>query len=155
MQTDVKLNALGLPVGLVPPTKLDDNDLIQVKTKFDPKTGSTIPVEEKLDFQKLIESYADQAGIDFMIKQVKLGAVPLSALADDGKHSGDISGLSDNIDDAYQAAVVAKSDQNKILAALGLNADATPEQIKSAIAGIYEKAQADKSVKEEVKDNAE
>lgn len=156
MVTEVKVNALGLPVGLIEPTKLEDNDLIQVKTKFDAKTGSTEPVEEKLDFQKLIASYEDQAGIEYMIKQVKLGAVPLSALADDGKHSADVSGVADNIDDAYQNALVAKSDQDKILTALGLDASATPDQIKSALAGIYEKAQADKNPKkEEVKDNAE
>ena len=151
----VKYNFLGLAIGVIPPTKANDNDLIQVKTEFDKKTGSTHPVEEKLDFQKMIESYKDEAGIDFMMKQVKLGALSLSSLADDGKHSADISNAPEHVDDAYQRAVVAKSDANKIYAALGVDANATPEQIKEALAKIYAKAHSEPAKKEEVKDNAQ
>lgn len=154
-QTEVKKNFLGLAIGVIPASKCDDNKLIQVKTEFDKKTGSTHPVEEALDLTELIQSYKDLAGIDFMIKQVKLGAVPLSALKDDGKHSGDVSKVPEDINDAYQRAVSAKSDQNKILSALGLDDKATPEDIKNALAAIYAKAHPEvKEVKEEVNENA-
>ena len=120
-KSDKIFNCLGLEVGLVPPVVLDDNALIEVKTEFDPATGSTKPVESALDFQKLIESYKDQCGVEYMIKQVKLGAVQLSALADDGQHSADVSGVPETAADAYQAGLAASAELDGFAKALGVN----------------------------------
>lgn len=149
------LNALGYPKVPVVPTKLDDNRFIQLKVKFDPATGSTVPEEEVLDFQKVIESYREQCGVEFMIKQVKLGAISLASLADDGQHGADIAGSPDNINDAYQAAVVGNDNIAGLEKALDVNLEGlTQEQAEAAIKGklaeIYAAVQ-----KKEVNNDAE
>lgn len=151
-----ELNALGYPKTPIKPSILDDNKYIQLETEFDKETGSTRPVEKALDFQKLIESYADMAGVEYMIKQVKLGAVSLSDLADDGKHGFDVSAAPGDVNDAYQKALYAGSELDKLGKALDLDLgsldhEAAEKAITDKIAAIYEA----RNKQVEVKNDAE
>lgn len=135
----------------VPPeaSKLDEKFLVQAKPVLDPKTGETkIDESDKLDLVELIQSYKGQCGIEFMLKQMKLGVVTSESIADDGKHSGDASGPLD-INDAYRAQLV-QAEAKKILAdTLGIKDELTEENIKARLAEIYGKADAPKVVLEE------
>lgn len=131
------------------PSKLDERFLVQAKPVLDPKTGETkIDESDKLDLYELIQSYKDQCGIEFMLKQIKLGIVTPESLADDGQHSGDVSGPMD-INDAYRAQLV-QAEAKKVLAdTLGIKDELTEEKIKARLAEIYGKADAPKVAAEE------
>lgn len=131
------------------PDKLDERYLVQLKPVLDPKTGNTsVDESDKLDLVELIQSYKDQCGMEFMLKQVKLGVVGIESLADDGKHSGDASGPLD-INDAYRAQLIQAEAKRVLADTLGIKDELTEERIKARLAEIYGKVDAPKVAAEE------
>lgn len=131
------------------PSKLDERFLVQPKPVLDPATGEThIDCSDKLDLVELIQSYKDQCGIEFMLKQMKLGVVTPESLADDGQHSGDAS-MPLDINDAYRAQLVQAEAKKILKDTLGIKDELTEENIKARLAEIYGKAEAPKVVAEE------
>lgn len=132
------------------PSKLDERYLVQPKPVLDPTTGEThIDESDKIDLVELAESYKDQCGLEFMLRQMKLGVVTPESLADDGKHSGDATYPTD-INDAYRALLEENDKKARLAAALGLKVDElTEEKITAAIAEINQKKDEAKEVKED------
>lgn len=132
------------------PTVLNERFLVQPKPVLDPKTGETkIDESDKLDLVELIQSYKDQCGVEFMLKQVKIGAIAPESLADDGNHSGDAS-MPLDVNDAYRANLASKVDGAKLADALGLKEDElTEENIRKAIEAIYAKTAKAEEVKKD------
>lgn len=126
------------------PSKLDDKYLVQPKPVLDPETGETkIDGSDKLDLYELTQSYRDQCGLEFMLKQMKLGIVAPESVADDGKHSGDAS-MPLDINDAYRAQLVQNEAKKMLKDTLGIKDELTEENIKARLAEIYGKADAPK-----------
>lgn len=92
------------------PRNEEDRFLAIVEPVLDPKTGNTKPkMTGKKDLYEETQSYKDQTGMAGAILAISKGANPL-AFADDGTHGVDITGLADNINDAYQNAQEAKAE---------------------------------------------
>lgn len=88
----------------------EDRFLAIVEPVLDPKTGNTTPkMTGKKDIYEETQSYKDQTGMAGALLAISRGTNPL-AFADDGQHGVDITGLPDNINDAYQNAQEAKKD---------------------------------------------
>ena len=131
-----------------------DGQLIHAKLEFDPETGSTVTNEDdKENVYALIQTYADQCGMAYIQKMIANGMLNPEKVADDGKHGGDVT-LPIDANEAYRASLANDASIAKLESALGikLGDDTTPEQIRDALAKIY---QAQQSVNEEVKKEAE
>lgn len=130
--------------------KLGADSFVQLGVKFDPKTGSTTPDESnKISLVKLIQTYKDQCGMEFVQKQLRLGLLKPEDLADDGKHSGDGT-LPIDVNDAYRAALNAGKEKQELAKALGIDLpeNVTPDQIKAALEKIYAKVETAKPAEE-------
>lgn len=105
--------------------------------------GNTEPKEvSKTDIYETTQSYKDETGMEGMKNLIKQGkAFPIQFM-DDGKRSGDISNLPDNINDAHTLAESSKSVYDGPL---------TKEALENVIKGILAesdakaKAEADKA----------
>lgn len=131
-----------------------DGQLIHSKLEFDPETGSTtVNEDDKESVYALIQTYADQCGMAYIQKMIANGMLNPDKVADDCKHSGDAT-LPIDANDAYRASLANDASIAKLESALGikLGDDTTPEQIREALAKIY---QAQQPVSEEPKKEAE
>lgn len=131
-----------------------DGKLIHAKLEFDPETGSTTTNEDdKESVYSLIQTYAGQCGMAYIQKMIANGMLNSEKVADDTKHGGDAT-LPIDANDAYRASLANDVQIAKLEQALGikLGDDTTPEQIREALAKIY---QAQQPVSEEVKKEAE
>lgn len=152
---DIKRDANGVirpPVTFAPSGT--DGKLIHSKLDFDPETGSTKTNEEDQEsVYALIQTYADQCGMAYIQKMIANGMLSPEKVSDDGNHGGD-STLPIDANDAYRASLANDASIAKLESALGikLGDDTTPEQIRDALAKIY---QAQQTVSEESKKEAE
>lgn len=103
--------------------------------------GRTEPKEvSKTDIYETTQSFKDETGMAGMQNLIKQGkAFPIQFM-DDGKHSGDISNLPENINDAHTLAESSKEIYNG-----PLNKDALESYIKDIVAQATAQAQADKA----------
>lgn len=120
---------------------LNERFLIQPKPVLVEGTGDTkIDITDKLDLVELAESYKDQCGVEYMLKQIKLGMAVPAQFADDGQHSGDASAFPDNAADAYQAALKANEQKKELAKQLGIPVEnLTEENIAAKVAEIFGK----------------
>lgn len=125
------------------------------------ETGNTeIVVTERTDIDLEIQEYKDQCGFEGMRKLIAAGQARPIDFMDDGKHSGDVSGMPDNVNDAYRAAQAAAAQGDNLFKNLGvktvfnpdgsINIEATEKAITAA---IQAKADAAKAATEEVKND--
>lgn len=162
----LKSNAFGhiVPVFEKPKKAEDDYHkyLVQLKVKPDlDHPGETIvDTSDKLDLQKLINSYKDDCGFEYMMRQIKSGQATLADFCDDGKHGADVTGIPEYIGDVKSQLVDPKVEQNEqLLAALGIDPkdykgdEALEKAVVAALKEIAAKAAAAKQT-EEVKENA-
>lgn len=114
----------GFPPVVVQPIKCDERMMIDLKVKFDPKTGKTTPDEsQKIDLVELIQTYKDQCGMELAKKLIRTGQVPPDAFKDDGKHSYDASIIPETAQARDNAANAQKAQVDAMASALGIPAD--------------------------------
>lgn len=141
---------------------LDWNIRPVLGVELDKETGNTVVVSTgEVDIDQEIQQYKDQCGFEGMRKLIATGQARPIDFMDDGQHSGDISGLPDNVNDAYRAAQAASAQGDNLLKNLGvktvfnpdgsINIEATEKAITAA---IQAKADAAKAKTEEVNTDA-
>lgn len=107
----------------------------------------------KRDLDKEIQSYKDECGMAFVLRQIAAGRLSIRDLADDGKGGVDVLGLPETLNDASQAALVAQQLGKEEAAKLGLKAF-TEEELQNYINQEIKKAQeakANQATNEEAK----
>lgn len=115
-------------------TKAYEPFMANLKVKFDPATGSTIPDESDLvDLDKLIQTYKDQCGMELARKLIKQGIATDGDFADDGKHSGNVPAYLETAQGRANAAVLAKNQADALAATLGVSSTMTEEQLTAII----------------------
>lgn len=130
--------------------------LVDLKVKFDPKTGATIPDESnKINLDELIQTYKDQCGMEMAQKMLRQGLAQKGDFADDGKHSADIPAELDTAQSRANLAVKCKGQADALAEALGVNATMSEEQLTAIIAKTIQEKYPGLIKKEEVKTDAE
>lgn len=130
--------------------------------ELDKDTGNTVVVSTGVvDVDQEIQQRKNDCGFEGMRKLIATGQARPIDFMDDGKHSGDISGLPDNVNDAYRAAQAASAQGDNLFKTLGvktvfnsdgsINIEATEKAITAA---IQAKADAAKAKTEEVNEDA-
>lgn len=111
----------------------------KVSLKVDKEALKTVPVEDDfVDLDELILSYKDSCGMAAIQKLLAKGLASPGDFADDGLHGVDLTGVADNLNDAYQKQQLLGEKLAEIEAQLGLDsgtltADNYSDQIKAAI----------------------
>lgn len=137
----------------------DANAMEEIALELDKETGNTnIVITGHRDLDKEIQEFKDQTGFEGMRKLIAQGKATPRDFFDDGKHGQDVSGLPDNVNDAYRAAQANNAQSDNLFKKLGIspiyNADgsidmaATENAISNAIKSVFESAQ-NKEVKED------
>lgn len=130
--------------------------------ELDKETGNTVVVSTGVvNIDSEIQQYKDQCGFEGMRKLIATGQARPVDFMDDGNHSGDISGMPDNVHDAYRAAQAAAAQGDNLFKSLGvktvfnsdgsINIEATEKAITAA---IQAKAAAVQNKTEEVNEDA-
>lgn len=139
--------------------KRDANAMEEIALELDKETGNTnIVITGHRDLDKEIQEFKDQTGFEGMRKLIAQGKATPRDFFDDGKHGQDVSGLPDNVNDAYRVAQANNAQSDNLFKKLGIspiyNADgsidmaATENAISNAIKSVFESAQK-KEVKED------
>lgn len=127
--------------------KCDDVYLIKLGVKVDKETMRTVPDEsDKVNLVELIQSYKDSVGIDAILRGIQSGQIDPAMIADNGKMSGDIADLPDNLNEAYQRNLAKDAAIQEIAAGLGIdpstiNAENYSQVVTDAIAARIKAAQ--------------
>lgn len=126
----------------ISPTVEPDNAkwFYEPNVELDEKTLEPTVKVSKRDLDKEIQSYKDECGMAFVLRQIAAGRVSLSEIADDGKGSVDLVGVPISINDACQLANAALEAGKEEAAKLGLKAF-TEEELQNYINQEIKKAQ--------------
>lgn len=110
--------------------------------------GTVVPDESDLvNLDELIQTYKDQCGMDMAVRMMKLGQIDPASLADDGKHSADLSVVPDTAQGIANAAIAAKGNVASIKAQLGLDpSQEIPDDVMDSIIRDYISKNLDKFV---------
>lgn len=110
MPETVKFTPFGTPIRKSAPVHLSGRMVPQYGLELDKETGSTkVVAKDSVDFYALIQSYRSQCGMELAKLQISRGlASPNDFAAAPGDY-GDITGIPDNLNDAYRASLNAKS----------------------------------------------
>lgn len=85
------------------------------------ETGNTVVVVTGYrDIQREIQEFKDDCGFEGMRKLIAQGRAQPKDFYDDGAHGLDVADLPDNVNDAYRAALSAKSESGNLFADLGV-----------------------------------
>jgi hypothetical protein len=138
----------GFPNRRCEPVKCDDPYMIELKVKFDPKTGSTTPDESnKVNLVEIIQTYRDQCGMELAKKMIKLGQADPAQFRDDGNHSYDASVIPETTQQRANAAIVAEKRVEALATEMGIpNSKISDDQLTYLIQQ-YISAHQDKFVK--------
>lgn len=139
--------------------KRDPNKMEEIALELDKETGNTnVVITGTRDLDKEIQEFKDQTGFEGMRKLIAQGKATPRDFFDDGKHGQDVSGLPDNVHDAYRAAQANNAESANLFKKLGISpiysADgsidmaATENAISNAIKSVFDAAQ-NKEVKED------
>lgn len=138
-----------------PTRDLNERYLVDLKVKFDPQTGATIPDEsDVIDLEALIQTYKDQCGMELAQKLIKTGQAQPDDFKDDGKHSGEVPPELETAQGRANAALAATSHVEALAKGLDLPKGAaklTDEQLSAIIARTIQEKYPDIIKKEEVK----
>lgn len=137
----------------------DPNKMDEIALELDKETGNTkIVITGTRDLDKEIQEFKDQTGFEGMRKLISQGKATPRDFFDDGQHGQDVTGLPDNVHDAYRAAQANNAESDNLFKKLGIspiyNADgsidmtATENAISNAIKSVFDAAQK-KEVKED------
>lgn len=88
----------------------------------DGKPGMAFPdYSDQVDIQKIVDSYAEETGLAYALRQINSGRLLPSQLADKGNAGADISQVADNVNDAHRQALASAEEAKKVAAALGVD----------------------------------
>lgn len=130
-----------------PPVKLphqDYNVIDKIGLELDKETGNTKVVSQgKRDLDKEIQEFKDDCGFEGMRKLIAQGRAQPQDFYDDGAHGQDVTGLPDNVNDAFRAVLADKNGSKNLFAELGIkpvfnddgsiNVSATEERLTAAV----------------------
>lgn len=99
--------------------------------KLEKETGTTKPIiAEEIDTDQLIQSYKDTCGLEAAQKMIRSGLASPEQFADDGKHSGDLTGVPDYAGDLVRQVQQSNAAAAQVKSALGIeNLDGDIEKI--------------------------
>lgn len=137
--------------------EIDYNQFQEIGLELDKDTGNTVVVVTgTFDMQKKIQEFKDQCGFEGMRKLIAAGQATPKDFYDDGKHGQDVSGLPDNVNDAFRAAQASGLKKDEMLAKLGVDEsdgiDETEQKIKAAVEAYFKNLAAS-TVSSEVKND--
>lgn len=142
------------PLPVVVP--VDWNKRPELGLELDTETGNTKVVNTgDHDIDKEIQEFKDQCGFEGMLKLIRAGQATPMDFYDDGKSGMDVSGLPDNVNDAFRAAQASGLAKDQMLAKLGVDEsdgiDETEAKIKAAVEAYFKglAAQATQEVKKD------
>lgn len=131
---------------------LPDDTMICLKpvAKYDPnEPGLARPdYDNKVLVQDVIESYKEQTGLAYAMRQINAGRLHPFQLNDNGKKGVDLSVLPDNVNEAHALAGSASAAAQRVAAQLGLDA-VDPSKIEKLVTDAINKKIAELSVKNE------
>lgn len=131
---------------IVKPTKAPESSkwIFETKIIIDKETLEPTVEVTKRDLDKEIQSYKDECGMAFVLRQIAAGRLSLRDLADDGKSGADVLGMPETVNEACQANISAQEAGKAAAAELGLKAF-TEEELQNFINNEIKKAQAAQS----------
>lgn len=92
--------------------------------EVDKETHRTKPVvKNKVDIDKLVQSYKEQCGIEYMLRMVQQGRVDLNDICDDGKHGVDATVIPTFAGDALRMLKPGIKEGEKLKDTLGIPKD--------------------------------
>lgn len=139
----------GSSVNDVEEVTFKDAYIVTEAVVLDKETGTTHKiVTDSVPVSEYVQSFAGQAGLAGALAAIASGSRTLDSLADDGKHSADISGLGDvSLNEQFANARSSKSSMDKVAESLGLDAN-DPDFATKFTNKIKEMVAADSAVKE-------
>lgn len=129
-------------------TGLPTDVMIQQKLDFDKETGSTkVNTDDKQDLYQIIQTYADQCGVEYIRNLVAKGMANPDKFADDGNHSADLT-LPIDPNDMYRKSLASDQSLSILAKELGieLSPKTTDEEIAKAIVARITPKNQDKPV---------
>lgn len=88
----------------------------------DGKPGMAFPdYSDQVQVQKIVDSYAEETGLAYALRQINSGRLLPSQLADKGTGGVDVSNVADNVNDAHRQALESAEEAKKVAAALGVD----------------------------------
>lgn len=131
---------------IVKPTKAPDSSkwIFETKVIIDKETLEPTVELSKRDLDKEIQSYKDECGMAFVLRQIAAGRMSIRDLADDGKGGVDALGLPETVNEACQANILAQEAGKAAAAELGLKAF-TEEELAAFVNNEIKKAQEGKT----------
>lgn len=98
------------------PLVRDCNKMEELALELDKETGNTkVVITGTRDLDKEIQEFKDQTGFEGMRKLIAQGKATPRDFFDDGKHGQDVTGLPDNVHDAYRAAQANNAQSDNLL----------------------------------------
>ena len=99
--------------------------------------GLTRPdFSDQVSVQSIVDQNKDYCGIAYALRQINGGRLLPSQLFDDGKHGVDLSGVADNVNDAYRDAEKNLNDAQNVKDALGIQGNIDSKHIEEYINSV-------------------
>lgn len=84
--------------------------------------GNALPdFSDQVKVQEIVNQSASTCGLAYALRQINQGRLMPAMIADDGKHSVDLTIVPDNINDAYEQSLEAAKKAAKVRSDLDLN----------------------------------
>lgn len=141
-----RLSSLALPddhlICFRPVAKADENEPGLARPDFSKKDS----------LQELIESYKNETGLAYALRQINAGRLHPFQLNDNGKKGVDLTRLPDNINEARAAAMASHDSAAKLAKALGVDV-VDPAHLDKTISDALAKKVKSATVHNEVNEN--
>lgn len=86
------------------------------------KPGMAFPdYGDQVDMQKIVDSYVEETGLAYAMRQINAGRLMPTQLNDKGDAGVDLTGVADNVNDAQRQAMSAAQGAKKVAEALGID----------------------------------
>lgn len=86
------------------------------------KPGMAFPdYSDQVDVQKIVDSYVEETGLAYAMRQINAGRLMPTQLNDKGDAGVDLTGVADNVNDAQRQAMDAAQGAKKVAEALGID----------------------------------
>lgn len=102
---------------------------------------------DQVDVQKIVDSYKDQTGLEYALRQINSGRLLPSQLADKGTGSVDISEMPDNVNEAHRLALDESQKAKEVAAQLGLDS-IDPAKIEKMVTDAINKKLAEQQAQQ-------
>lgn len=109
---------------------------------------------DKVDVQKIVDSYKECTGLEYALRQINSGRLLPSQLADKGTGSVDISEMPDNVNEAHRLALDESGKAKQVAAELGLDS-IDPAKIEKMVTDAINKKFAEAQVVQQPKKEGE